>query len=64
METARLFKRAIGDLWHVGKNYYSLLFIQIFCQSSLTFLSFFYMSRLVNQLNVGDSQAITSLLIF
>lgn len=63
METARLFKRAIGDLWHVGKNYYSLLFIQIFCQSSLTFLSFFYMSRLVNQLNVGDSQAITSLLI-
>ena len=63
MKDMKLFKRALTDMWQVGKLYYLLIFIQTFCRSSITFLSFIYMSRIVNALSQGEMEQVPHLLI-
>lgn len=62
MTNLNLFKRAVTDMWQVGKRYYALLFMQTLCRSSITFLSFIYMSRIVNTLSQSTGEAVFHLL--
>lgn len=63
MKSSTLFIRALKDMWQAGKSYYLLLFLQTFCSSSISFLSFIYMSRIVNALSQQATEQIVSLLI-
>lgn len=63
MEELKLFKRALKDMWLVGKTYYLLLFVQTVCRSSITFLSFIYMSRFVNALSARAMEDVSRLII-
>lgn len=63
MTNLKYYKRAIQDMWRVGKIYYALLFLQTLCRSSITFLSFIYMSRIVNALSQAAMDQVASLLI-
>lgn len=63
MKDLKLFKRALKDMWQAGKTYYILLFVQTLCRSSITFLSFIYMSRIVNALSQLAMEEVSHLLI-
>lgn len=63
MKNLHLFKRSTKDLWSVGKNYYLLVFVQKLSSSSITFLSFIYMSRIVQALANQQGDAVVSLVI-
>lgn len=63
MGNLHLFKRSTKDLWAVGKKYYILVFIQKFSSASITFLSFIYMTRIVQVLSEQQNNQIFSLII-
>ncbi|GEK90044.1 ATP-binding cassette, subfamily B [Alkalibacterium putridalgicola] len=47
MGTVDTFKRAITDLFVMGKKYYALFFLQSLARYSLPFIGFIYMTRIV-----------------
>lgn len=63
MNNLHLFKRSTKDLWAIGKKYYTLVFIQKFSSASITFLSFIYMTRIVQALSEQQNNQIVSLII-
>ena len=58
-----LFKRSTKDLWMIGKKYYILLFIQKLSSASIPFISFVYMTRVVQALTNQQSDEVMSLVI-
>ena len=58
-----LFKRSTKDLWMIGKKYYILLFIQKLSSASILFISFVYMTRVVQALTNQQSDEVMSLVI-
>jgi ATP-binding cassette subfamily B protein len=63
MKHLHLFKRSAKDLWAVGKYYYALVFVQKLSAASITFLSFIYMTRIVQALSHQQSNIIFSLVV-
>ena len=63
MKYLHLFKRSTKDLWSVGKKYYLLLFVQKFSAASITFLSFIYMTRVVQALSNQQTEEIFPLIV-
>lgn len=63
MKNLHLFKRSTKDLWEIGKKYYILVFIQKFSSASITFLSFIYMTRIVQALSEQQNNQIFSLIL-
>ena len=63
MENLYLFKRSTKDLWMIGKKYYMLLFIQKLSSASIPFISFVYMTRVVQALTNQKSDEGMSLVI-
>lgn len=63
MKHLHLFKRSTKDLWSIGKKYYGLVFIQKLSSASIPFLSFIYMTRIVQALANQQSDQIMPLVI-
>lgn len=63
MNNLHLFKRSTKDLWAIGKKYYTLVFIQKFSSASITFLSFIYMTRIVQALSEQQNNQIVPLIV-
>ena len=63
MKNLYLFKRSAKDLWGIGKKYYFLLFIQKFSTASITFLSFIYMTRIVQVLSNQHGKEVLTLAV-
>lgn len=63
MKKFYLFKRSTKDLWRIGKQYYLLVFIQKMSSASITFLSFIYMTRIVQVLSNQEWDRISLLVI-
>lgn len=69
MKHLYLFKRSTKDLWRMGKKYYILQFIQTLSRTSITFIGFIYMSKIVQviseqQMDVVFLYIIQYLIIF
>ncbi|MEY8293107.1 ABC transporter ATP-binding protein [Carnobacteriaceae bacterium 52-44] len=63
MKNLHLFKRSTKDLWTIGKKYYALLFVQKLSSASIPFISFVYMTRVVQALTNQQSDEVISLVI-
>lgn len=63
MKHLNLYKRGIKDLWSMGKKYYILLFFQKLSTISITFLSFIYMTRIVQAIATQQTNQIFFLII-
>ena len=63
MKHLHLFKRSAKDLWAVGKYYYALVFAQKFSAASITFLSFIYMTRIVQALSNQQHSEVFPLIV-
>lgn len=60
MKHMALYKRTGSLLWEHGKVYYFLSFIQILASTSIPFLSYIYMGRIIQLLAIGDVNRLTS----
>lgn len=58
MNKIKIFKRAFKDLFRLGKKYYLLFFIQSLANSSLPFVGFIYMTRIVDALIIGEAEIV------
>lgn len=62
MKHLNLYKRSTKDLWAMGKKYYSLLFLKELSASSITFISFIYMSRIIQMITEQQVGQVFSLI--
>src|SRR5690625_4683361 len=62
MKHLNLYKRSTKDLWAMGKKYYSLLFLKELSASSITFISFIYMSRIIQMITEQQVRQVFSLI--
>lgn len=63
MKNLHLFMRSAKDLWTVGKHYYILVFFQKLSAASITFLSFIYMTRVVQALSNQQNEEVFPLIV-
>lgn len=63
MKNLHLFKRSTKDLWAIGKWYYALVFVQKLSSASITFLSFIYMTRIVQGLSNQQGEVVFSYVV-
>jgi ATP-binding cassette subfamily B protein len=63
MNYLRPYIRGIKDLWQMGKKYYLLLFIQKLCSASIPFISFIYLTRIVQNISQQQINQVVPLII-
>lgn len=63
MKNLYLFKRSTKDLWAIGKHYYALVFVQKLSSASIPFMSFIYMTHIIQALSNQQGETIFSYVI-
>ncbi|SDK70087.1 ABC transporter ATP-binding protein [Alkalibacterium thalassium] len=62
MDTYRIFKRAIVDVFKLGKRYYVLFILQSLASTSAPFIGFIFITRIIATLNTNNMSLLPELI--